>query len=153
MDKEIIQVIELREITRDNFHEVIKLSVHDEQKAYVATNIYSMAEAKVKPECVPLAIYNQNVPVGFIMYCIDADDNEYWIFRLMIDKTHQGKGYGYEAMMAVLSIMQLETAYDKVYISFEPENATAKKLYERIGFVPDGRIIDGEIVYCLRIQR
>lgn len=142
-------MIELRKINRDNFYDVIKLSVLEEQKNFIANNVFSLAQAKAQDECRPLAIYNDSDLVGFIMYCLDYEDREYWIYRLMIDKKYQKKGYGRSAIKCVLSELQSDKEHNKVYISFEPENLIAKKLYEQIGFVPDGRIIDGETVYYL----
>jgi len=142
-------MIKLQEINRDNFHPVLELAVFDEQKDYIASNCYSLAQAKAQPECVPLAIYNDDELVGFVMYCMDFEDSEYWVYRLMIDNKYQKKGYGKIAMLQVLEILKQDKEHSKVYISFEPENETAKKLYESLGFTPDGRIIDEEIVYCL----
>ncbi|HCD46019.1 MAG TPA: spermidine acetyltransferase [Lachnoclostridium sp.] len=146
-------MITLNSISRDNFHDVINLSVFDEQKAYVASNVYSLAQAKAQPECVPLAVYNDSDLVGFVMYGMDFDDKEYWIGRIMIDSKYQQMGYGRAAMQCVLSILRQDPDHDKVYLSFEPENLTAKKLYEELGFVADGRVIDGEIVYCLHYRK
>lgn len=143
-------MVALREINADNFKKVIKLSVFDEQKNFVASNTYSLAQAKIYPECVPLAVYNDDDMVGFVMYGTDPDDNnEYWISRLMIDKKYQKMGYGKAAMQLVLSAICSDKEHDKVYISFEPENTGAKALYEQLGFSPDGRVIEGEVVYCL----
>lgn len=36
-----------------------------------------------------------------------------------------------------------------IYLSFEPAHEAARELYEKLGFVADGRVIDGEIVYKL----
>ena len=141
-------MIKLKEINRDNFHPVLELAVFDEQNEYVASNCYSLAQAKAQSECVPLAIYSDDELVGFVMYCMDYEDNEYWIYRIMIDRKHQRKGYGKLAMLRVLEILQQDKEHSKVYLSFEPENLEAKKLYESLGFTPDGRVIDGEIVYC-----
>lgn len=144
-------MVELREINAGNFDDVIELTVFDEQKDFVASNMYSLAESKVKPECVPLAIYSDDDLVGFVMYNTDAYDNhEYWIWRLMIDRKHQKKGYGKAAMQLVLAKMMSDDDRSKIYISFEPENTGAKALYEQLGFSPDGRVIEGEIVYCLQ---
>jgi len=143
-------MIALREINRDNFSDVLKLSVLDAQKGYVASNMYSLAEAKAHPECIPLAVYNDDELVGFVMYGMDFEEKEYWIIRLMIDQEHQKKGYGRAAMRCVLARLLPDKDHDKVYISFVPDNAGAQKLYEQLGFVPDGRVIDGEIVYCLQ---
>ena len=142
-------MIKLREINRDNFHSVLELSVFDEQNDFVASNCYSLAQAKAQPECVPLAVCNDDELVGFVMYCLDYDDNEYWIYRIMIDKKHQKKGYGKLAMLRVLERLQQDDEHSKVYLSFKPENAGAENLYESLGFTPTGEIFDGEIVYCL----
>lgn len=146
-------MITLKEITRHNFNDVINLSVFDEQKNYLASNMYSLAQAKAQPECIPLAVYNDNDLVGFVMYCMDFDDKEYWIYRIMIDKKYQKMGYGRKAMKCILEKLMEDTAHDKVYISFEPDNVVAKKLYEELGFAADGRVIDGEIVYCLQYRK
>jgi diamine N-acetyltransferase len=141
--------ISLQEINRNNLHPVLELSVFEEQNNFVASNCYSLAQAKAQPECVPLAIYSDDELVGFAMYCLDHEDNEYWIYRIMIDKKHQRKGYGKLAMLQVLERLQQDDKHSKVYLSFEPENVGAKKLYESLGFTPTGDIFDGEIVYCL----
>jgi diamine N-acetyltransferase len=142
-------MIKLREINRDNFHPVLELSVFEEQSDFVASNCYSLAQAKAQPECVPLAVYNDDELVGFVMYCLDYEDNEYWIYRIMIDKKHQKKGYGKLAMLRVLERLQQDDEHSRVYLSFKPENAGAENLYESLGFTPTGEIFDGEIVYCL----
>lgn len=140
-------MIEFREIDRHNFDDVIDLKVADEQKSFVATNLYSLAQAKAYPECICLAIYDRDVPVGFTMYCLDADDSEYWIYRLMIDEKFQSKGYGKAAMEKLTDRIKEDKEHHKIYLSFEPENDLAKKLYEKLGFEADGRVIDGEVVY------
>lgn len=143
-------MIYLRVIDVKNFDDVINLKVTTEQKKFVASNMYSIAQAKVQPECIPLAIYDEETIVGFIMYCLDTEDKEYWIYRLMVDEKFQAKGYGKEAMKQVIEKIREDNTHHIIYISFEPENHVAKSLYESLGFVPDGRIIDDEIVYCLR---
>ena len=143
-------MITLKEVTSDNFEAVIKLKVFDEQKEFVASNVFSLAQAKVYPECKPMAVYNDNELVGFVMYGLDLDDNEYWISRLMIDKKYQRKGYGKAAMLCVLGDLKSIKGMQKVYVSFEPENSGARTLYTQLGFLPDGRVLEGEIVYCLK---
>lgn len=142
-------MITLREIDRHNFDQVIELSVTEEQRKFVASNMYSLAQAKAYPECIPLALYHEEDLVGFVMYCMDEDDKEYWIYRLMIDKKYQRLGYGRQALECVLTRLKADKQHNKVYISFEPENVAAKTLYETLGFIPDGRMIGGEVVYCL----
>jgi diamine N-acetyltransferase len=38
--------ITLREVTMDTFHECLRLSVTEDQKGFVASNMYALAEAK-----------------------------------------------------------------------------------------------------------
>ena len=82
-------MLEFREIDRHNFRDILKLSTTESQKFFVATNAYSLSQAYAQPECVPLALYEGDTPVGFTMYGLDVEDTEYWIYRLMIDQRHQ----------------------------------------------------------------
>jgi diamine N-acetyltransferase len=151
-------MIELRKITEDNFSECIKLQPKEEQKNYVASNISSLAEAYValtNNECIPMpyAIYDNGIMVGFIMLSYnEADENNnentYWVWRLMIDKGHQAKGYGKEAMLKALELIR-NFPHGKasiVYLSYEPENTVAKALYKSLGFLETGKIEEGELV-------
>ena len=146
-------MLRLVEIDRYNYLSVLDLSVSAEQRDFVATNQYSLAQAYVQPECVPLALYAENKPVGFAMYSLDADDHQYWIYRLMIDQRYQGVGYGREAMELLINRIRglSDEEHACIFISFEPENKVAKSLYESLGFVPDGRVEYGEIVYRLEV--
>jgi len=62
----------LREITMENFHNCLDLKVNEDQKNFVASNMYSLAEAKADGVSVPLAIYDDETMVGFVMYNFDT---------------------------------------------------------------------------------
>lgn len=147
-------MLRLVEIDRYNYLSVLDLSVSAEQKEFVASNQYSLAQAYAQPECVPLALYAENKPVGFAMYCLDEEDHQYWVYRLMIDQRYQGVGYGREAMLLLIERIRSlsDEDHDRIYISFEPGNEIAKSLYESLGFVPDGRVLYGEVVYVLNLS-
>jgi Acetyltransferases len=149
---------ELRKITDENFDECIGLEPNKEQRGFVASNLRSLAEAYValvNHECVPIpyAIYSDGVMVGFIMLSYnevnkDNAESTYWVWRLMIDKHYQGRGYGKESMIKALNFIRT-FPYGKssaVFLSYEPENMVAKGLYASLGFVKTGKIEDGEIV-------
>ncbi|MDP3446956.1 MAG: GNAT family N-acetyltransferase [Eubacteriales bacterium] len=146
-------MLRLVEIDRHNYLSVLDLSVSTEQRDLVATNQYSLAQAYAQPECVPLALYAENKPVGFAMYSLDEDDHQFWIYRLMIDQRYQGVGYGREAMRLLIERIRglSDDEHRRIYISFEPENEIAKSLYESLGFMPDGRMLYGEVVYFLEL--
>ena len=153
-------MIELRKIDEDNWREVAALKVHDEQKNFVADNMYSLAESYVEllawdmPPIV-FGIYNEDTPVGFVKLEYEADGHEelcnapfYWMSRFMIDKSHQGKGFGKQAMEKVLELIrtQPQGPAKAMCLSYEPKNDFARGFYKSFGFEETGHIFGGETV-------
>jgi len=145
-------MITLRKITKGNIWDILTLEVEESQKKLVATNAVSLAQAYVSPEAVPYAIYYEETPVGFVMYCLDREDNEYWIWRLMIDRRYQARGYGYDAMLQVLHEIRKDPSKNKVYLGVEPKGVGSKKLYTKLGFRETGKIMDGEEIWMLQLE-
>lgn len=145
--------IELREITKDNFREAVKLKVKTLQNDFVATNSFSIAQSKFYSGWKPTAIYDRDKDemVGFLMYGEDDEsDRSMWLIRLMIDEKHQGKGFGREATIKFIEQIKNSNGHEHIFVSFNPSNTAAQKLYETIGFEDTGRIEEGEKVYCLK---
>lgn len=138
--------VTLREVTRDSWEECVRLKVAEEQAGYVAANVYSLAESRFYPEMVPLAIYAGETMVGFVMYGLDPRDHQYWIYRLMVDHMHQGKGYGRAAMVQTLDRLRQIPGCTAAVIGYEPENAAAARLYASLGFRETGLAPWGEMV-------
>lgn len=140
--------LSLRPITQDNWRVCIALEVAEAQQNFVAPNVRSLAQAAYETMWQPHGVYLDDEMVGFAMYGIyNYEGRDIWdITRLMIDKAHQGKGYGTQAMHLILDAMRAEAPQiQEVYISFVPENAAARHVYSKIGFVEDG-MMHGEIV-------
>ena len=141
--------VTLRDITRDNWRECAKIRVEASQAHFVASNLFSMAQAKYEPECVPLAVYDDEQMVGFVMY--RAEDHGlakiWFIDRVMIGEGDQKKGYGRAAMTLLIDRLRSQHGYNAILISFVPGNDVAKKLYSDLGFQDTGEIEDGELVY------
>jgi len=138
--------ITLRDITNDNFVECIKLAVSDEQKEYVATNVFSLAEAKADGVSNPLAIYTDDQMVGFVMYDFEPKEDRGYISRLMVDARFQGSGYGRAAMSHVIERFREIPECREIQTSYVPANAAAEHLYETLGFEQTGEEIDGETI-------
>jgi diamine N-acetyltransferase len=138
--------IALREITMSNFIACIKLSVAEAQKDFVASNVFSLAEAKVDRVSNPLAIYADDELVGFIMYDVNVGEKRGSISRLMVDARFQGRGYGRAAMAEVVDRLKREPGLRDIQTSYFPDNATAARLYASLGFLPTGEFVDGEVV-------
>ena len=133
-------MVSLKEINTENFWEVIELKVHDEQKEYVLENSISIAQSKVQPECIPMAIYDDETLVGFLMYCIDMDDGNYWIYRFMVDKNYQMKGYGKKAMELLLNKIKKDKSRNKIILDVKRESIAAVELYKSFGFEFTGEV-------------
>src|SRR5438270_3530535 len=112
--------LSLREVNQDNWLECINLQLEQDQLDFVSSNLYSLAEAKIFPYLVPLAIYDQDTMIGFLMYGHDPEDSEgvYWLLRFMIDKRHQGKGYGRSSLAEILRILRAIPDCKIVRLSF-----------------------------------
>lgn len=144
--------IRLDPITKDNWRTAIRLDVGEHQKRFVAPNYYSIIEAMFEPDSLnSRAAYDGDEMVGYTMYGYDAESNprQYWIVRLMVSHKHQGRGYGRAIMQQVIEDLKQQPGCDAIYISFAPENETARALYSSLGFVDTGTVEDGETVYKL----
>lgn len=144
-------IVSLRPVSPENFDEITRLQVREDQKHFVASNLYSLAEAHVFPGRTPLAIYADETPVGFLMYVNWEERQQYWIFRLLVDEKYQGHGYGRAAMRLAIERMRALPGCTQIYISYEPENNTARTLYASLGFVITGEIVGEEEVAVLEV--
>ena len=138
--------VTLKEINGDNFDEIIALKV----EKFCASNLYSLAQAKIYPEAIPLAIYNDDIAVGFIMYGIEPRDNyEYWIDRLMIDEKHQKNGYGKIAMKIIIDKIKRDKTHNRIKLSTNTENIIGRKFYKKLGFKETGEMHGDEVLMVL----
>lgn len=142
-------MLHLKTITKDNWVKAISLRVREDQVKFVASNAVSLAQLNFLDNFHAKGIYQEEEMIGFTLYGIDEDDHEYWIYRMMIDQKHQGKGYGKEAIQLVIDDIRnmKEDCHQTITLSYEPTNEHAKRVYEKIGFQEiDGLIIEGEQV-------
>jgi len=144
-------MVELREITESNYSECLNLKVSDDQLNFVASNVYSLAQAWVFHETAyPFAVYAEDVMVGFVMMGYDGSKGVYFIWRFMIDRRYQGKGYGKAALQLSIKYLVDRFGLREIYLSFMPGNTAAENLYSGAGFQRTGEMDDDEIVMCLK---
>ena len=149
--KEGSMSITLRPITAGNWEQCVELSVEPEQKDFVSSNAYSLAQAAYEDDCVPLAMYHDETMVGFTMYWHLPGEAIYHINRLMVDEAHQQKGYGRAAMEQLITRLRAYQDCRGIDISYAPENHVAQRLYASLGFRETGEIDDGEVVALLTL--
>jgi diamine N-acetyltransferase len=73
---------------------------------------------------------------------------QWFLWRLLVDAGHQGKGYGRAALLQVIDLVRAEGA-SELFTSYEPGPHEPWPFYERLGFVPTGEVDEGEIVIRL----
>ncbi|MDE6639402.1 MAG: GNAT family N-acetyltransferase [Acetatifactor sp.] len=141
-------MINFRKITEDNFAAIIQMKRPDDEK-FVASNVYSLAQAWLYREAgdvYPFAIYHEETPVGFMMLDEDTEERCLVIWRIMFPEEHQGKGYGTQAIKQIIQMAKDSGKYDFIILDYVPENTVAKHVYEKLGFLPTGEIVNnGEI--------
>ena len=147
---------ELRKIDSSNEKACIALRVADDQAQYIASNEASLAAAGQNPAVArPFAIYIDNEPAGFTMFAFDEDCEDpagrYWLWRFMIDKDLQGRGYGSAALTAVIGYFKAHGA-DSIRLSTKAGNRNAISLYRRFGFRENGEMNGEEIVLELSLS-
>lgn len=154
-------MIQFKEITNANIWKVCALEPFEEQKDFVAENIQSLAEAYATRNegnnALPLAVYDDDDLVGFVMIGKGTvgEENEsdlirenYSLWRLMIDKSYQGRGLGKQTIDAAVALIRTFPFGEakRVWLSYEPENTRARDIYRKYGFVENGEMCGNEIV-------
>ncbi len=160
-------MLRLEKINGKNVWNILKLSVNNSQREFVASNEISIIEAytaiTANGYAYPFGIYDGDIPVGFLMIGFDKDD--YWedapdvatgnynLWRLMIDKNYQHKGYGRQAVKLALDFIKTYPCGPAEYcwLSYEPENQIAKELYAAFGFIETGDMDGEEIIAVLKL--
>lgn len=134
-------MVELRTITKDNIGDVLKLDVFDYQKSFVSSTAYSLAQAYIyRDTAFPFAIYVDETLVGFIMLGFYEEKKQYTLWKFLIDKDYQNKGYGKEALKKGITYLVDTFGAKEIYVGVSTGNDTAKKLYSSIGFKKTGVI-------------
>lgn len=148
--------VELREITRDTVRAICALEVDESQKDLVAPNAVSIAQAYFYDEAWFRAICAGGEPVGFVMIYDPTlssapEEPDFFLWRLMIDRRHQGKGYGRAAVRLVAHHVRTRGAR-RLLVSHVKRAENLGRLYASLGFRYTGREEEGELVMELPLD-
>ena len=132
-------MVELKGVTKDNLEDILNLKISEYQESFVSSTAYSLAQAYVYRETAfPFAIYANNTLVGFIMLGFYESRNQYTLWKFLIDKQHQYKGYGKEALKLGIAYLKDRFGAKEIYVGVSLGNETAKHLYNSVGFKETG---------------
>lgn len=126
--------VQLRPITEANWGACAALDVRAHQRAWLPSNLHSIAAAQFYPDNACRAVHAGDQLVGFGLYGIEHPTGRVKVFRLMIAAEHQRRGHGFAAMRLMLREMADRWPGADVFVSFQADNSAARHLYERLGF-------------------
>lgn len=153
-------VVRLTELTPDNVRAVGALTTHHSQERFVAPMRQTFGDALARDvvdgvvvEPWYRVIEADGTIVGFLMIAEETPPGEVpFLWRLLIDRMHQGRGIGTRAVALLVERLRA-VGKDRLHVSWHPGRGGPEPFYRRLGFVPDGRVIDGEVVAELRFDR
>lgn len=134
-------MILFKSVNRDNLGQVLDLQLIPPND-FVAPNVFSLAQSYVLYDSArPLAIYNDDEVVGFIMFRFDE---EAWLWRMMIDAKRQGRGYGKQAALLAVEMTKSMGKYNRLSLSYITGNNRARDMFLSIGFQDTGQRVGEE---------
>ncbi len=135
--------LELRSIDKTNFYEICQLQVAKNQLNHVDSNVISLAEANFMSFPWFKGIYADNNPIGFVLVNADTVTGKFELWRFMLDKSQQSKGYGRIAIDLLKSALVKEFGISALYTSVVTGSDSPQGFYESCGFESTGHLVEG----------
>lgn len=145
-----------RLVARDEVVALIRLAVREDQRGLVAGNAATLAQVAYEPAAAVWGLWEgeapSGVPVGLIAMIdprealLDPGDDPKaaFLWRLMIDASHQGRGFG-AAALAEVEAQARDWGLARIATSAVDREDGALPFYLRHGYHRTGRVLDGEI--------
>jgi diamine N-acetyltransferase len=146
-----VSQVSLREVTAETVRAVCALEVAPGQRAFVAPNAVSIAEAHFAPDAWFRAIHAGEDLVGCLMLSAPPNARVVWLWRFMIAAPFQGKGYGSAALALVLEHARRLPGAELLKLCYVPEPAGPAPFYRRLGFAETGEMEEHEVVMQLAL--
>ena len=148
-------MVSLREITHANREAVEALAVSPAQRRFVSSVRDSIVEAAQEQgaQAIYWAIYDDDVPVGFVMIADEVAGPDYipqFLWKLLIDERYQRRGLGTATLDLIVERFRSGGAVAMSTSAGQGEGSPIA-FYERYGFERTGEVSDDEVVLRLRL--
>ena len=92
--------------------------------------------------------------VGFVELAYEPESlDQYWIYHFFIDQSCQGRGYGSQALRALVEVVEERLPLCRmIRPTVHPENHLAQYFYTSLGFYRTDQELEGEPVYALVVR-
>jgi diamine N-acetyltransferase len=154
--------VQLRDIVTDGDKRgVLRLQRGPGQDRYLGSMESHFEDAAAEPQARPRmwSVHDGDVLVGFVMISdgipepIDDDlIGPYYLWRLLIDAQHQGRGYGSATIDAIADYLATRPGADVLYTSCVSGDGSPQGFYLRYGFELTGEQKWGEDVLRLDLR-
>lgn len=145
--------IRLKPVDKDNWRDVAHIKVEPAQSDFVMEPSYYLALCSYGGDWQPLAVYLDELVIGFVMWAVDPADGSCWLGGIMIDVAMQAKGYGKRAIQSALQMLSEEHGFKDFALSYQAQNRNARRLYAKLGFVETGEMEGDELVARYEYER
>lgn len=135
--------LSVKPVNQSNYNAIINLKVKKTQEDFIETPKQCLEEAKTLSLWHPVGIYHNEILVGFAMYGLfpwEGNHGRVWLDRFLIDYHFQGKQYGKESLILLLSLLEKEYHCNEIYLSLYENNLAALSLYKKCGFQFNGEL-------------
>ena len=147
-------MVSLQPITDANREAVEALAVTPAQRRFVSSVGGAMREAAQEPGARALywAIYDDEVPVGFVMIAdeVGAGYIPQFLWKLLIDKRYQRRGFGTATLDLIVEFFRTRGAHALSTSAGQGEGSPIA-FYERYGFERTGELHGNELMLRLEI--
>jgi diamine N-acetyltransferase len=149
-------VVSLRPITDANRESVEALAVTPDQERFVSGVRESILEAAEEPDARALywAIYDDETPVGFVMFADEVGSSDYiahFLWKLLVDERYQRRGFGAATLDLIVEYFRTR-GVDTMWTSVGQGEGGPIAFYERYGFKRTGDLHGDEILLRLEIS-
>lgn len=148
----MINIFEVRMYEDQDYQSIIQYSLPREQALYTSMPADVIETFRNDAFNQPFIICNGDVLVGCFALYTDASGNIYTnnknailLKSFSIDARHQKKGYAYQALRMLPSVVKNNYQdKDEIILTVHETNAAAISLYKKAGFVYRSKNYDGE---------
>jgi diamine N-acetyltransferase len=145
--------IQLRPATDASRAALVALRVSPEQLAFVGSVADAYLEAQEEPDgrAIQFGLYDGDTLVGFVMLSDEVGNPSYvahYLWKLLIDKRFQHRGYGTAAIDLVADYFRSH-GVQTMWTSAGEGDGSPIPFYERCGFVRQGKTSWGEVMLRL----
>ena len=150
-------MVSLKRLSASNRAEAEALSVSPSQEGFVSNVAQSLREAAEHPDAQPIywVVYDDDVPVGFVMIADEVLSSEYvrhYLWKLLIDERYQGKGYGTVVLDLIVEYFRARPGVEVLTTSAGQGEGSPIPFYERYGFERTGEVDEGEVVLQFKLR-